>query len=140
MEARRILIVANQTAAGGHLKDLVRERMAAGPCRFTLVVPATPPGDHAWTEGEVRALAEERLTDALTALRETGAEIDGVVGDTRPLYAVGDALIERPHDEIVVSTLPPGASRWLKQDLPHRIERQFGLPVTHVVAEPAAKR
>jgi GABA permease len=139
MEPRRVLIVANQTAAGAHLKQLVRERMSEGPCRFTLVVPATPPGDHTWTEGEVHALAEERLADALEALRETGADIDGVVGDTRPLYAVGDALLEHAHDEIVVSTLPPGASRWLKQDLPHRIERQYGLPVTHIVAEPAAK-
>jgi hypothetical protein len=39
----------------------------------------------------------------------------------------------------VVSTLPLGVSRWLKQDLPHRAERQFRLPVTHIEAEPAAK-
>jgi hypothetical protein len=31
--------------------------------------------------------------------------------------------------------LPPGASRWLKQDLPHRVERSFSVPVTHVVGE-----
>ena len=43
-------------------------------------------------------------------------------------------------DEIILSTLPPGVSRWLKQDLPHRVERDFNLPVTHVIAtaEPAA--
>jgi len=140
MEPRNILIVANQTAAGAHLKALVRDRMAAGSCRFTLLVPATPSGEHlTWTEGEARALAEERLAEAVAGLRELGADVEGRVGDPRPLSAIGDALLERAHDEIVVSTLPPGASRWLKQDLPHRVERQFLLPVTHVVVEPASK-
>jgi hypothetical protein len=140
MEPRNILVVANQTAAGAHLKELVRDRMASGPCRFTLLVPATPPGEHlTWTEGEAIALAEERLADALAGLRELGAEVEGVVGDPRPLSAIGDVLLERPHDEIVVSTLPTSASRWLKQDLPHRVERQFHLPVTHIVAEAAEK-
>jgi GABA permease len=139
MEPRSILIVANQTAAGEHLKALVRERMAAGASRFTLLVPATPPTEHlTWTEGEAHALAKERLAEAIAGLRETGAEIEGMVGDPRPLSAIGDALLERSHDEIVVSTLPAGASRWLKQDLPNRVERQFGLPVTHILAEPAA--
>ena len=140
VETRSILIVANQTAGAAHLKTLVRDRMAAGPCRFTLLVPATPPAEHmTWTEGEARALAEERLADALAGLRGIGADIDGMVGDPRPLSAVGDAVLEHSYDEIVVSTLPPGASRWLKQDLPHRVERQFRLPVTHIVAEPATK-
>ena len=38
------------------------------------------------------------------------------------------------YDEIVVSTLPGSISKWLKLDLPHRVERSTGLPVTHVEA------
>ena len=34
----------------------------------------------------------------------------------------------------IVSTLPSHLSRWLRLDLPHRVERATGLPVTHVVA------
>ncbi len=141
MEPRRILIVANQTAAGEHLKALVRRKMTEGmECRFTLLVPATPVADHlTWTEGEARSVAEDRMNEALAGLRATGAEVEGVVGDPRPLSAIGDALLEQPHDEIVLSTLPLGASRWLKQDLPHRVERQFRLPVTHITGEPVAK-
>jgi hypothetical protein len=37
-------------------------------------------------------------------------------------------------DEIIVSTLPKHVSKWLKLDLPHRVERATGKPVTHVVA------
>ncbi len=38
-------------------------------------------------------------------------------------------------DEIIISTLPSGISRWLGMDLPHRVERQFKLPVTTVIAK-----
>lgn len=137
---RRYLVVANQTLAGEHLVSKVRECLAAGPCRFHVVVPATPPQDHlTWTEGEAHALAEARLGKALARFREIGAEVDGEVGDANPLQAVADVLGAREFDEIIVSTLPPGGSRWLKRDLPRRIERNCGVPVTHVVgeAEPA---
>ena len=139
MEPRRILIVANQTALGPHLKEAVLKKIQEGPAVFTLVVPASAPSDHVWTEAEIQAGAHERLHEALQALREVGAEIQGVVGDKSPIYAITDALVERPHDEIIVSTFPPGVSRWLRQDLPHRIERVFRLPTTHVVAQPAMK-
>lgn len=139
MEPRRILIVASHTAGGAHLKDVVRKRMEEGPSVFTLLVPATPPPDVIWTEGQAHRGAEERMRDALQGLREVGAEVEGVVGDKRPIHAITDVLVEHPHDEIIVSTFPIGVSRWLKQDLPHRVERVFRLPTTHVVAEPAEK-
>jgi hypothetical protein len=36
---------------------------------------------------------------------------------------------------VILSTLQPGASRWLKQDLPHRLERTFGVPVMQITGE-----
>ncbi len=139
---RSYLVVANQTLGGEHLMTKVRERMAAGACRFHVVVPATPPSDHAWTEGEARALAHSHLDAALARLRGLGAEVDGEVGDQNPLLAIGDALRAERFDEIILSTLPPGPSRWLKLDLPRRAADRFGLPVTHVIGdpEPAANR
>lgn len=132
---RRYLVVANQTLGGEHLDDKVRESLAAGPCRFHVLVPATPPQDHAvWTEGEASALARERLDEALSRFRELGAEVDGEVGDPDPVLAIGDAMRQATFDEIILSTLPAGISRWLKQDLPHRVERAFDIPVTHLVA------
>jgi len=56
------------------------------------------------------------------------------VGDERPLDAMRDAMRRVPCDEIILSTLPSGASRWLKMDLVSRAERAFPVPVTHVEA------
>ena len=133
---RRYLVVANQTLGGEHLTQKVKELLAEGPCRFHVLVPATVPADHAvYTEGQAEALAQNRLDDALARFRDMGAEADGEVGDASPFEAIADTLRDENFDAIVLSTLPVGASRWLKQDLPHRVERSFGLPVTHIVGE-----
>ena len=136
MEPRRVLVVANQTACGDELLEAVQARMVAGPCRFTLLVPATHPHEHAtWTEGEARAIARRRMEEAITRFTEIGAEVDGVVGDASPVRAIDDVLIDNPHHEIVLSTLPPGISRWLRLDLPQRVGQRFGLPVTTIISE-----
>jgi hypothetical protein len=143
MPMRRYLVVANQTLGGEHLLREVREALQAGPCTFHVIVPATPTQDQpTWTEGEATALARERLEAALGRFREVGARADGTVGDPDPVQAIADVLAEREVDEIILSTLPPGVSRWLGLDLPRRVERRFDLPVRHVVAEeaPAGKR
>lgn len=133
--ARRILVVANQTACGEELLAVIASRMHDGPCRFTLVVPATPPSEYAtWTEGNARAVAKRRMAEALTRFRETGADANGVVGDSNPVLAIDDVLLDQPHDEIILSTLPPGVSRWLRLDLPRRVEQRFSLPLTTVIS------
>jgi hypothetical protein len=135
----RYLVVANQTLGGEPLLTRIRQLARAGPCAFFVIVPATPPQDHAWTEGEAKAIAQRRLDAALERFRALGGgvEIAGDVGDASPMLAIEDAIRERgPFDGIVLSTLPPGVSRWLKLDLPHRVEGVFGLPVFHVVGEP----
>src|SRR6266436_4832606 len=62
------------------------------------------------------------------------------VGVPEPLQAITDELLAHPaYDALVICTLPPGISRWLKLDLVHRAERKFGLRVIHVVAEASAQ-
>ena len=48
--------------------------------------------------------------------------------------AVTDVWDPKEYDEIVVSTLPGAASKWLQFDVPHRIARVTGVPVRHVLA------
>jgi hypothetical protein len=134
----RYLIVANQTLAADQLTEKVRQLRTEGECSFHIVVPATHAKDHAFhTEGHDHALAERRLEAALERFRAIGCEADGEVGDTSPFMAVRDCLLaDGTYDGIIVSTLPQGVSRWLKQDLPHRLERSFGLPIVHLTGTP----
>ena len=137
---RRYLVVANQTLLGDPLLGQITERISAGPCQFHVVVPATHvPGRAVWTEGHDRAVAEERLQQALERFRALGADVEGEVGDARPIDALRDVMLHAPpFNEIILSTLPPGISRWLRQDLPHRIQRTWAVPLTVVVARVAA--
>ena len=130
----RYLIVANQTLAADQLMEQVRRLQADGQCGFHVVVPATPARDHAvHIEGAAHAIAEKRLESALARFRAVGCDATGEVGDASPMLAVRDCFIaDNKYDGVIISTLPAGASRWLKQDLPHRLERTFGLPVTHL--------
>ena len=135
----RYLVVANQTLGGEPLLGRIRELARAGASAFHVLVPATPPRDHAWTEGEASAVATERLEAALRRFARLGVEADGEVGDANPMLAIEDAIRDHgPFEAIVLSTLPPGISRWLKLDLPHRVESGFGMRVIHVIGEPEA--
>jgi hypothetical protein len=129
-----VLIVANETAGGPHLRDEVGRLIELGATRFTLLVPATRPRKGlTWTEATAAALARERMESALESLRDLGAGFDGKVGVERPMDAVMDILRERHFDEIIVSTLPHAVSHWLRMDLPARVARYSGLPVHHIV-------
>jgi hypothetical protein len=135
----RYLIVAHQTAGSPELLERVKALAGADPAaEFTLLVPATPTGHllHNWEEGEARELARGRAQDATRRLTEAGVTVAAArVGSHSPLEAVGDELQARPgYDRIVLSTFPPGVSRWLKGNLPAILERRFRLPVDHVVS------
>ena len=131
---RRYLVVANRTLGGNHLTAKVRECLAAGPCQFHVLVPASHnTHDFTWTEGTDRAAADARLAEAMTRFRSSGAVVTGEVGDTNPFEAIGDVMRRESFDEIILSTLPPGISRWLGQDLLTRVRKQYRLPVQHIV-------
>ena len=71
-------------------------------------------------------------------MHSEGAISTGSIGDPDPVLAAVEALPRDRFDEIVVSTLPPGLSRWIRQDIPHRLARRTDLPVRHVVAHVTA--
>jgi len=123
-----VLVVANVTAASDELLRAMKDRSERGACGFTLLVPATG-GGRVGREG-----AQAELDKALERLHDAGLEVEGLVGDADPVLAVHEIWDPRRFDEIVISTLPTGASRWLAVDLPHRVEKFTGVQVEHVVA------
>jgi hypothetical protein len=130
---RRLLVVANRTAATPTLLDMVRSKAAQGTTAVTLLVPAFP------TVFDPEALESRHTIELAIPLLEeaTGTTVQGIVGDPDPFAAVQQALKDTPYDEVIISTLPARVSRWLKRDLPQRVER-LGVPVTVVTAPPAA--
>jgi GABA permease len=147
------LVVANQTLGGQELLDAVRDRMSSGPAEFWILVPASPtthlvndfnalscafpvdpdllPGAaDVGTREQGIAEAKSRLDAELVRLRQIGATADGAVGDPDPVKAIEKVLVQRAFDEIILSTLPHGVSRWLARDLPHRVRRKTDIPLT----------
>lgn len=126
----KVLVVANQTAASDELLAALSARAEQGPVQITLLVPATGGGPAG------KASAEAKRVEALGRFSAAGLEATGVVGDADPVIAVHETWDPRAYDEVLVSTLPGGSSRWVQADLPHRVARLTGVPVTHVIAAP----
>ena len=123
-----VLVVANRTAGSDELIQTLKRRAEKGPTAIMLLVPSTPGG---------RAEAQERLDAALSRLRAAGLECTGKLGvDSNPLPCISEVWDPVKFDEIVISTLPSGASHWLNLDLPQRVARVTDAPVEHVVSSP----
>jgi hypothetical protein len=134
----RVLVVAHKTAATGALLDAVAERARRSDAVFFLVVPNAAPGLHKVVDPEDQdaETASSVLDEALPALSDAaGTPVDGFVGSSDPVAAVQDALnLHGPFDEVIVSTLSPRLSRWLRLDLPSKVSG-MGLPVSTVTPE-----
>jgi hypothetical protein len=126
----KVLVIANQTAGSEELLTAMGDRARGGSVEFTLLVPAGP---------SARDQARARLDAAVERMRAEGLEVTGELGhESDPLAAVREAWDPRSYDEIIVSTLPTGVSRWLQVDLPHRVAKLTDAPVKHVVAQQPA--
>src|SRR3954452_24622010 len=120
-----VLAVANVTADSDELLEALEERTKQGRVRVQLVVPiggTSPP----------RAAGEEQLERGMDRIAEAGIEVQGHVVRGDPVDAVHEVWDPATYDEIVVSTLPTGVSKWLRIDVPHRLERLTGAQVQHV--------
>jgi hypothetical protein len=127
-----VLVVANETVLGTPLLDRIRARAEEGNASFLIVSPQSDPTRREHPE------AERRLRAALGTLRSEGIDVHGQVAHPDPFTAAMQAVHDERTDEIIVSTFPGERSGWLRRDLVDRLRSESGLPVDHVVVEPAA--
>jgi len=123
----RYLLVAHQTAQSEELRaaaaDLARDDPAA---EFVLIVPATPVVNLlVWERGETLEVARRHAEAARDRLEGSGLRVvDARPADQDPMAAIEDELHAGGRfAAIVVSTLPPGKSRWLGMDVISRVRR-----------------
>jgi len=103
--------------------DEIGRRRKRGPCRFTLLIPDVTD----------RRRADWTMETALPLLRRAAAgPVEGLICGPDPFDSIREAVSGGGFDEIIVSTLPRRASKWLRRDLVRRVEA-LGLPVTAVV-------
>ena len=145
-EARRILVIANETVAGRPLIEAVKrhgeQAHAEGkPFQVTVCCPQNAPR-HGYVIDitSVRAAAENRLKLTIAALREAGIEARAEIVDEDPYGATMDAIAEFGAEEVIISTHPETRSGWLRRDLVDRVRDDSGLPVEHVVVDLDADR
>jgi GABA permease len=136
---RRILVIANATAASTAVANEVRWRARGGTTDVLVVAPLTPPPAGArpagWDPEDVRVEAKARLQVALAALAQAGLNATGEVGDADPLVALDEAIGRFKPDEVIIATHPPGRSQWLAQNVVQRARDRHRLPTTHLAVD-----
>ncbi len=127
-EGRRlVVVVGNHTLLSDALRDRLQAVTAGGDVDIHVVVPirADDELDVGFWRG--RALAERII--------EPGVELTVDVGIEDPVALVQKAVHGAHIDQVIVSTLPEGVSRWLHADVAGRLQHALQVPVEVVSAE-----
>jgi hypothetical protein len=126
------LVVANVTVASPELRDRLLALAEEGPRRVIVVVPQDG------NDGNAVKGARERLHQLVRSLDEAGIVCAGTIGDPDPYTATLNALQYFRISEVVISTLPEDASRWVADKLVDRVRDAANVPVEHIESRATA--
>jgi hypothetical protein len=124
------LVVAAKTASSDRLLEHLkaRAREVERPPLFIVLIPQEG------GEGHHSHRARGQLNQFLDRARAAGLLAAGMIGDPDPYIATKNALQLFRVDDVVISTLGPERSGWLRADLVERVRKATNAPVEHVVA------
>ena len=132
--ATNVLIVATEPISGERTSAAVRERLSSAE-RVWVVFPATPESrldramgdvDHAMVE------AAQNLADSVAELHPEGVELRQSVGDSDPMLAIQDTLLQFPADEIVLLTRSDAEARAGETEIFEHAKHRFEPPIVHI--------
>jgi hypothetical protein len=133
------LVLANQTVDEPALLERLKAKAAEesegdgeGEKKRGRLFIVVVPQEHGL--GHATQAARDRLSRTLRSLRDAGLLCAGMIGDPDPYRAAMNALEVFQVDDVVVSTLEPVRSNWLRGHLIERLESATGKPVEHVMA------
>ena len=132
----RVLVVANKTAATPALVEAVRERAAAGPAEFVMLVPN--PAHLAFDRVSQDTRRGRAAARGGAAVARAGSRHRGRGPGRASPNAFDDIVAElgrRSYSEIILETLPSHVSHWLHVDLAQRLAH-LGYPLTTVTPTP----
>jgi len=124
---RLVVVVGNHTLHSDALRDRLRAVIAGGDVDLHVVVPVRADDELDIGFWRGRALAERIL--------EPGVELTVDVGVDEPLPLVQKAVHGAHIDQVILSTLPEGVSRWLHADVAEHLHHALNVPVEVVEAE-----
>ena len=117
----RYIVVGNRSLGGSALTaELTRLATSEEDVRIHVVVPLAAGAD--------LTTARQRLEMQLGVIDELGIAATGEIGDADPLVAIDAALAREPAVGIILSTFPPGSSRWQRSGVPSGVARRVNVP------------
>lgn len=123
------LLVSNKTLGDEIVLEIMRQTARRRQATFHLLVPVSPHDPHDSSAAGETGIAQDRLVKALKRFRSEGLSVTGEVAVANPMHAIESAFATTTFDRVIIVTLPHGKSRWIHQDLPHRVSRKFEISV-----------
>ena len=118
------LVVATKTVASPELVQRLKERVVAGPHRYTIICPKSD------DVSEAEIVAD--LASTLAELYRADIDATGQPMSPDPFEAVKNAIEHYRINEILISTFAGESSRWLEGDLIGRVREITEKQVQHI--------
>lgn len=124
---RLVVVVGNHTLHSDALRDRLRAVLANGDVDLHVVVPIRAEDDLDVGFWRGRVLAER--------LVEPGVDVTVDCGVDDPVALVQRSVKGAHIDQVIVSTLPGGMSRWMQADIAGHLRHALNVPVEVVTSE-----
>jgi len=118
------LVVGTQTIDSPALIGHLKRRADDKPHRYTIICPRSA--------GAGREEIVARLATTLAELYRSEIDATGQPMSPEPLAAIQNAIEHYRVDDILISTLAGGRSKWIEQGLVEKVQETTDKPVEHV--------